>query len=155
MCSDRWVDIWEREHRLAWTTVGWGALSGVVGLAAAVRWRDPWRRALGLQTAGWGAVDIGIAVVGLRLQQRRMRALTDAYADAAHEAERVKLRRILLVNAAADVGYVVLGAVLARDSRPRVAGSGVAIVIQGAFLLAHDSVHAVGAQPGAASVRKT
>ena len=149
------MDIWEREHRLAWTTVGWGAFSGVVGLAAASRWRDPWRRSFGLQTAGWGVVDIGIAVVGLRLQERRMRALVDAYADAAQETERIKLRRILLVNAAADVGYVVVGAVLARDSRPRVAGSGVAIVIQGAFLLVHDSVHAVGAQPGAVSARAT
>ncbi len=139
---------------MAWTTVGWGAVSGALGLPGAALWHDPWHRSFGLQTAGWGAVDLGIAVVGLRLQHRRMRALPDAYAVAVQEAERVKLRRILLVNAAADVGYVVLGAVLARDSRPRVAGSGVAIVVQGSFLLAHDSVHAVGAQPGAASVRK-
>jgi len=53
---------------------------------------------------------------------------------------------VLLVNAAADVGHVALGAALARDSRPRLAGAGVAIVMQGAFLLVHDSIHAAGAR---------
>jgi len=76
-----------------------------------------------------------------------MRRLPDAYAPAAQEAERVTLRRVLLVNEAADVGYVALGVGLARDARPRLAGAGVAIVMQGAFLLVHDSIHAAGARP--------
>ena len=42
----------------------------------------------------------------------------------------------------ADLGYVVLGVVLARSDRPRAAGAGVAVVVQGAFLLLHDSHHA-------------
>jgi hypothetical protein len=76
-----------------------------------------------------------------------MRQLPDPYAAAAQEAERVKLRRVLLVNVAADVGYLALGAPLSRDSRPHVAGAGVAILLQGAFLLLHDSIHAVGTGP--------
>lgn len=147
VCSHPVMDIWARERALARTTVGWGVISVAAGAVVAVVTRDPGRRSFGLQTAGWGAVDLGIAVVGLRLQQRRMRALPDAYAAAALEAERVKLRRILLVNAAADVGYLALGAVLVRDPRPRVAGSGVAIVVQGAFLLLHESHHAAWARP--------
>jgi hypothetical protein len=139
------VDIWKRERTLARTTVAWGLLSAAVGLGVAARSRDPWRRSFGVQTAGWGAVDLGIAVLGLRLQDRRMRRLPDPYAAAAQEPERRTLRRILLANAAADVGYVALGAVLARNARARVSGAGVAIVVQGAFLLLHDSVHAVGA----------
>ncbi len=91
-------------------------------------------------------MDLAIAVVAERLQDRRMRRLPDPYAGAAEEAERVKLRRILLVNAAADAGYVVLGAVLSGDSRPRVAGAGAAVVVRGAFLLAHDGFHAAGAR---------
>lgn len=141
------MDIWQRERALARTTVAWGLVSCVAGLGLAATTKDPWRRSCALQTAGWGAVDLGIAALSSRLQDRRMRKLPDAYAAQAQEAERVSLRRVLLVNAAADVGYVALGVGLARDSRPRVAGAGVAIVVQGAFLLVHDSIHAAGARP--------
>ncbi len=141
------MDIWQRERALARTTVVWGLLSAAVGVGVAAKTRDPWWRSFGLQTAGWGAVDVAIAVVGLRLQHRRMRRLPDADAAGHREAERIKLRRILVVNAAADVGYVALGTALTRDSRARVAGAGAAIVVQGAFLLVHDSVHAAGAAP--------
>ena len=146
------MDIWERERTLARTTLVWGGVSLVAGLAGAAATRDPWRRSFGLQSAGWGAVDLAIVVVVGRLQDRRMRAVRDsdaADAAAAQEAERVSLRRILALNAVADVGYVVLGGVLARDPRPRVAGAGAAIVVQGAFLLGHDTYHAVQARPGA------
>jgi hypothetical protein len=138
------VDIWERERTLARTTVAWGSLSVVAGTGLAATTRDPWRRSFALQTAGWGAVDLGIAALGWWLQDRRMRQLPDPYAAAALEAERIKLRRVLLVNVAADVGYLALGARLGRDSRPHVAGAGVAILLQGAFLLLHDSIHAAG-----------
>ena len=141
------MDIWRRESALARTTAAWGLASVGAGLVTAARTQDPWWRSFAHQTAGWGAVDLGIAALGTRLQDRRMRRLSDAYAPAAQEAERVTLRRVLLVNTAADVGYVALGVVLARDSRPRVAGAGVAIVIQGSFLLVHDSLHAIGARP--------
>jgi hypothetical protein len=141
------VDIWQRERTLARTTVAWGLASVVTGLGLAAGTGDPRRRSFGLQTAGWGAVDLAIAVVGLRLQDRRMRRLPDAYAAAAQERERITLRRVLLVNAAADLGYIALGTALARDSRDRVSGAGVAIVVQGVFLLAHDGIHAAGASP--------
>lgn len=130
---------------LARTTVAWGSLSTVAGLALAAATRDPFWRSFGLQTAGWGVVDLGVALVGRQLQERRMRTLADPYAPEAQERERRKLRRVLMVNAVADVGYVALGTVLARSGRRKVAGSGVAIVVQGAFLLVHDGVHAVGA----------
>lgn len=139
------MDVWQREAALARTTVAWGVGSTVAGLGVAAATRSRWWRSFGLQTAGWGVVDVGIAVVGRRLQDRRMRRLADPYAAAVLEAERRKLFRILALNAAADVGYVALGAVLARDARPRVAGAGVAIIGQGAVLLLHDSVHAAGA----------
>ena len=147
LCSHRGVDVWERETALARTTVAWGSVSTVAGLAVAAATQSPFWRSFGLQTAGWGAVDLGVAVVGRRLQERRMRQLTDPYAPDAQERELQKLRKVLLINVVADVGYVALGAVLARHDRPHVAGSGVAIIVQGAFLLVHDSVHAAGAHP--------
>jgi hypothetical protein len=138
------VDIWQREEALARTKVAWGMASVVAGLGLVAATGTPWRRSFGLQTAGWGAVDLGIAAVGLRLQGRRMSLLPDPYAAQPQEAERRKLWRILMVNAVADVGYVALGMKMARDSRSRVSGAGVAVVVQGAFLLLHDSFHAVG-----------
>jgi hypothetical protein len=138
------VDIWQREEALARTTVAWGMASVVAGLGLMAAAGTPWRRSFGLQTAGWGAVDLGIAAVGLRLHGRRMSRLPDPHAAQPQETERRKLWRILLVNAVADVGYVALGMKMARDSRSRVSGAGVAIVVQGAFLLLHDSFHAVG-----------
>ena len=140
------MDIWQRERGLARVTVGWGGASVAAGLVIALR-RDPWRRAFGWQTVGWGAVDLVIAVLAGRLQDRRMLRSPDPYAPAAIEAERRLLRRVLLANAVADLGYVVLGVVLARSGRPRVAGSGAAIVVQGLFLLLHDSHHAHRAGP--------
>jgi hypothetical protein len=139
-------DVWARERSLARLTVAWGVASVGVGLAAATS-SDPWRRAAGWQTAGWGAVDLAIAVVAGRLQDRRMRRLPDPYAPEALERERVALRRVLVVNAVADLGYIALGARLARDPRPRVAGAGAAIVVQGAFLALHDGHHAARARP--------
>jgi hypothetical protein len=141
------VDIWQRERSLARTTVAWGLVSVIAGLGLAATTKDPRRRSFALQTVGWGAVDLGIAALSSRLQDRRMRQLPNANAPEAQEAERVTLRRVLLVNAAADVGYVALGVGLARDPRPRLAGAGVAIALQGAFLLVHDSLHAAGARP--------
>jgi hypothetical protein len=140
------MDVWARESALARTTVAWGAASTAGGLATVAATSDPYWRSFGWQTGGWGVVDLGIAVVGLRFQGRRMRKLPDPYAPDAQDRERRKLRNVLWVNAVADVGYVALGAVLARSHRPTVAGSGVAIVVQGAFLLVHDTVHAVGAR---------
>jgi hypothetical protein len=137
------VDVWARERALVRTTVGWGVASSVAGLVVASS-SDPWRRAFGGQTAGWGVVDLAIAVVAGRLQTRRMARRPDPYAAEALAAERASLHRVLLVNTVADLGYVALGAWLARDRRPRVAGSGLAIVVQGSFLALHDGYHAAG-----------
>lgn len=130
---------------LARTTVVWGLVSVITGAGIAATTQNPWRRSFGLQTAGWGVVDLAVAAAGSWLQDRRMQRMPDPYAAAAQEDERVKLRRVLLINVAADVGYVALGARLSRDTRPHLAGAGLAILLQGGFLLLHDSIHAVGA----------
>ena len=55
---------WQHERALARTTVGWGLGSVAAGLLLAVAGRSrPWWRAFGWQHAGWGAVDLVIAVV--------------------------------------------------------------------------------------------
>ncbi|MEW6226412.1 MAG: hypothetical protein AB1627_17465 [Chloroflexota bacterium] len=51
-----------------------------------------------------------------------------------------RLRRVLLVNAWLDVGYVATGAWLAGRTRRR--GDGAAVLVQGAFLLWLDATAA-------------
>lgn len=111
-------------HRLT----RWGTASVLVGSALALPRRT---RAFGLQTLMWGAIDVGLAVFTRRradVPKKRM------------------LRRILLVNAALDVGYVATGAHLAvrqptlggRLSAAEARGHGLAVVIQGAALFVID-----------------
>ncbi len=110
------------ETRLTTVLGTWAAASVVVGGALAPSTRT---RGFGRQTAAWGAVDGAIATVGAR--NRRRRGPTDPR----------RLRRVLLVNAGLDVGYVVTGAALLRTDRWR--GDGAAVVVQGAFLLVLDT----------------
>ncbi len=99
----------------------WAVGSLVLGGALCA---SPNTRGFGRQTAAWGAVDGAIALVG---------ALRQA---AGHTTAPARLRRVLLVNAALDVGYLATGAVLVRRTRWR--GDGLAVLVQGAFLLALD-----------------
>ena len=80
------------------------------------------------QTALWGVVDGAIAAAGAAKRRRT------------GPADRRRLRRVLLVNAGLDVGYLAAGAWLVRDGRWR--GDGQAVLVQGAFLLALDSAAA-------------
>lgn len=148
------MDPWERQHALARTTLGWGAVSIAGGLALATR-SDGWWRAFGLQHAGWGAVDLGLVSVLNVLQSRRMLRLPNPYDPAELERERRRLRLILLVNVAADAAYVVGGIVLwrGRGQDPRASGAGAAIAVQGGFLFLHDAWHAAGSSLQGASER--
>jgi hypothetical protein len=93
----------------------------------------------GRQTAAWGLVDGAIAGAGTLGRRRRGELTPEEQGRKARS-----LGRLLLINAAADVGYMVGGAVIAlrsREGRPvrgMNEGDGAAIVVQGAFLLALD-----------------
>ena len=113
------------EQRLVQVLGGWSAASVVLGAALAA---FPRTRGFGRQSVAWGAVDGAIAYVGAR--RRAAKGPT----------EPARLRRVLLVNAALDVGYVAAGAELVR--RGRWPGDGLAVVVQGAFLFALDATAA-------------
>ena len=113
------------EDQLTRVLGAWAAASVVAGLALSM---DPRTRGFGRQTAAWGAVDGAIAAVGVR--GRRRKGPTDP----------ARLRRVLLVNAGLDVGYLAVGARLVRGDRWR--GDGYAVLVQGAFLLVLDTTAA-------------
>ena len=118
------------EERLTQVLGGWAAGSVVLGAALSL---SPRTRGFGRQTAVWGAVDGAIAYAGSL--GRRRRGPTDA----------VRLRRVLLLNAGLDVGYLGVGAALASGRRVRgraYRGDGLGVLVQGAFLLLLDTTAA-------------
>lgn len=127
----------------------WAAGSVIKGTAIALLGkrlgRKQWVR-FGRQTAMWGAVDGLIAGAGALSRSRRGELTQDQV-----DFEATKLRVMLLLNAAADVVYIAGGAHIAVHAKPgppertslRMGrGDGIAIVIQGAFLLALDATYA-------------
>ena len=110
----------EVEQQLTRVLGGWAAASVVLGAALSV---SPRTRGFGRQTAAWGAVDGAIAYVGAR-----------------NRADPGRLRRVMLVNAGLDVGYLAAGTWLVQ--RPRWRGDGAAVLLQGAFLLVLDTAAA-------------
>ena len=141
------LEGYEREITALLTV--WAAGSVIKGTAIALigkrTGRKQWMR-FGRQTAMWGAVDALIAGAGA-LSRSRRGELTQEQVD----AEARKLRTLLLINAAADVLYVAGGARIAFHAKPgppektsfRMGrGDGLAILIQGAFLLALDATYA-------------
>ena len=119
---------------------------GSIGVGALVLVRRPGERATGFarQSIAWGVIDLAIA--GLSLRRR------DPAAD--ETAEAGSLRRLLLVNAALDVGYVTAGALLWRAGRFRgrdSTGDGAGVAVQGAFLLVLDTACAVALRPATPS----
>lgn len=113
------------EERLTRVLGVWAAGSVVSGAVVMARSGS---RGFGRQTAAWGLVDA--AIVGVGIAGRRRRGPTDP----------ARLRRVLLVNAGLDVGYLAVGAELVRRGRWR--GDGWAVLVQGGFLLLLDSTAA-------------
>lgn len=126
------------EERVTRVLGAWAVASVATGAGLASRSAS---RGFGRQTAAWGLVDGVIVAAGLLGRKRR--GPTDP----------VRLRRILLVNAGLDVGYVATGVGLVRHGRWR--GDGWAVVVQGAFLLILDAAAARAlARPGAVLPRE-
>lgn len=132
----------EVERTLTTALVNWSVASIVMGTSIALTGQRRGHKqitAFGRQTAAWGSVDAVIVGIGL-ISQKRRGTLSE---DAAQSQIR-KLRKLLLINAAADVGYIAGGiAILSRSMGEKSLfrmgpGDGLAIVIQGAFLLVLD-----------------
>ncbi len=130
----------EHLRRVAW----WGGLNLAGGLALAGMSEGAaraGRRGFGLQSAVWGAINLGI-VGAATLAGTPEPAGTLAGALAAEE----RWGQILLVNLGLNVGYVMVGTALAvaagRGLRRGdvVRGHALAVILQGAGLFVLDGV---------------
>jgi hypothetical protein len=126
----------ERAHLIRLAV--WGAASLLVGSALLGLMRVRGHRSalldhFGIQTMAWGAIDLALALAGLkRLELRDLAGAT-------------RLDRFLWLNIGLDVGYVlvgitllVLGWRLAR--RMGLVGAGLAVIVQGSALALLDLV---------------
>jgi len=126
----------ERAHVLRLTIWGGAGLligSALVATLRAGRQRSALLEHFGVQTAVWGAVELGIALV--RYQSLAFRDLAAA----------TRLDRLLWLNIGLDVGFVLTGITLvALGWRPvrrlGLVGAGIAVVLQGTALMLLDLV---------------
>lgn len=138
----------ERSHLVR---VGaWGASNTVAGMAlvlSARRDEDPFRHGLGVQTAGWGLVNTGIAAVGLGFGRRGEPPGTAGRALAGES----RWGQILVVNLGLNVGYMMAGGALlwaggqegvSRGEELR--GHAAAVIVQGLGLFVLDGVAWLG-----------
>ncbi|MCH8556246.1 MAG: hypothetical protein LAT84_00430 [Balneolia bacterium] len=112
--------------------LGWGALNVLAGSALALgeEYRD-----FGIMTAGWGAVNAGIATFAL--------FGSDVYTTSTSFETVLRdeqlFNRILAINTGLNAGYMGVGFTmnyLGNSSRTRQFGT--AVMAQGAFLMAFD-----------------
>ena len=103
---------------LIWITI-WVAAAGVALLRPGM---GELARGFWAMTLFWVAIDAGIAAWSLFSPIEDLEAF----------------RRILLVNSGLDVVYLIVGVVLLLRTAPLVRGFGIAILMQGGFLLVFD-----------------
>lgn len=102
---------------------------------------------------GWSAAWLAASVVGLWVRRERgfwgsfwfmsglwcvVNAGIAVWSLLAPPADAAAFRELLLINSGLDVGYLVVGGVLLAQKKSMPRGFGLAIVVQGAFLLVFD-----------------
>ena len=132
------------QRRHLWRVGAWGSLNllGGAGLAlASDHQTQPARWGFGLQASLWGAVNLGIATFGLLGSPAPP---TSVYAEAV-SSER-GYHDVLLLNMGLNVAYAAVGTAMLvagyRDVRGAAGwrGHGLALIVQGAGLLALDGI---------------
>jgi hypothetical protein len=109
----------------------WGVISSIGGVILQFS-RRPFWIGFGRQAIGWGLIDALIALFAGRSASRSSSAST--------------LRRVLLINAALDVLYMLGGFIFARTkgaTNEHTRGQGWGTVLQGLFLFKFDLIHAL------------
>lgn len=107
---------------LLWSLPWAGA--GIIGLWAS---QDDGQKGFWGMSGAWGVINSGIALAGLLGAEP---LLGD-------------LKTVLLVNAGLDVAYILGGIYLLTRPEATWRGSGMAVIVQGGFLLAFDLIHAL------------
>ncbi len=127
--------IWKFETNLASRLLTWSIFSLLTGLYLWFAAND-FGRAFGVQAIVWGLVDAGIAIIGARTAIRR-KSTTEP------ESEALFIRKVLWINFALDILYVIAGVYVSTLGGAFWQGTGWGVVVQGAFLFFFDLIHAI------------
>ena len=136
------MTIWQFQHTLSKRLLQWSGASAALGLAMSLLGRF-WR-GVGSQFLGWAAVNAAIAVGGSFVAEQRRVREADSALPKGMMREANKLQRLLRVNAALDIVYMLGGLwMLGRNrQKPWLRGVGLGIILQGLFLFVFDVIHA-------------
>ncbi len=138
------MNIWEFNAAVTRRLRMWAGFSISSGFSLQAQ-KDPFWQGVGTQFAGWGLINLLIALVGGRTSSRRA-ALPNANEPEIVAKESRNLHRLLWINTGLDVFYMLGGIWLAGSkgaSDEKWRGQGWGIVVQGGFLFVFDLVHAL------------
>ncbi|MDW8172479.1 MAG: hypothetical protein RML73_08340 [Anaerolineae bacterium] len=136
------MNVWQQQEALSRRLLRWAGLSIILGLVLSLG--NKFWRGVGSQFLGWGVTNALIAIFGQAAARQRVADLENPGLVDVQAQEAEKLSRLLWINAALDVLYMLGGrAVGQRDKGDgRMKGIGVGIILQGLFLLVFDIFHA-------------
>lgn len=97
--------------------------------------RNPFVKAFGMQNLAWGSIDGTIAFFGHRSLQNV------AWETTTPLAEKLKFRKVLLINSLLDFLYLAVGFLLLKTKNVKWHGHGVGIIFQGFFLFLFDWIN--------------
>lgn len=137
------MTIWQFQSKVTKRLLRWSLFSMVTGVFM-LRGNAYWR-GVGWQFIGWGAVDALIALFGGAAMDERLDRYVNPGAVDVKAKEAENFEKILWVNAALDVAYIVAGKRWgnAQDADDMRKGTGTGVVLQGLFLLIFDTLHAL------------
>ena len=138
------MNIWDFQTRLTRRLLVWSVFSVVFSTLTFFS-VNSLLRGLAIQFCVWGIIDAGIAIFGAQVSvKKRLKVQETDLAES--EAKEIHwLERVLWINTALDVLYILGGLWLMQTwgtESPLWRGHGLGIVIQGGFLFFFDFFHA-------------
>lgn len=127
------------QRRMMYQLLFWAGLSLGVAIPMILSTRE-WVRSFGGMTTAWAVINALIALFALRGVYKKAQQPADAETT---QGWMRQLVRLLWMNAALDVVYVLIGVglIMWDPANRMLNGFGWAVVIQGAFLLIFDAYH--------------
>jgi hypothetical protein len=137
------MNIWQFQTKLSKRLLWWG-VSSILGGLFLLR-GNKFFKGVGWQFIGWGFINILIALFGNASANARLDNYDNPGKTDIQAKEADNLQRLLWINAGLDVLYILGGKNWADKDKGdgSRSGHGLGIVLQGAFLLIFDILHAL------------
>jgi hypothetical protein len=131
-------DVWKFSADVSDRLLTWNMFNIIAGVI--IGRRGGILRGFASQNIGWGMINSAIALLGHRMNLRRMATIDDPEDPAVQRAESRNLRLILAVNGLLDILYILGGRRIARGTNllSMRRGIGLGIMVQGALLFLFD-----------------